>query len=106
MIERLYLDNIRSFVNFEWRPDRLALLLGANGAGKTALLEAVRALQRFVSGDLSVSEAFPAASRTRWETRAEQTLEVDTRLRAGLYRYRLVVAHDLEDPDHPLVTHE
>ena len=31
MIERIYLDNIRSFVNFEWRPERLALLLGRNG---------------------------------------------------------------------------
>jgi ABC-type hemin transport system ATPase subunit len=107
MIERLYLDNIRSFVNFEWRPDRLTLLLGANGAGKTALLETLAAVQGFLTGERSVSEAFPTASRTRWEARAEQTVEVDVRVpAAGLYRYRLVVVHDLEDPGRPLVKQE
>jgi predicted ATPase len=107
MIERLYLDNIRSFVNFEWRPDRLTLLLGANGAGKTALLETVGAVQGFLTGERSVSEAFPAASRTRWDTRPEQTVELDVRAGAsGVYRYRLVVDHDPEDPDQPLVKSE
>ncbi len=51
MIERVYLDNIRSFVNFEWRPGPLAILLGANGTGKTALLDALQSLQSFVMGD-------------------------------------------------------
>ncbi len=106
MIERLYLDNIRSFVNFEWRPDRLALLLGPNGAGKTALLETLAAVQRFVNGDVSVGEAFPGSRRTRWETRAEQTVEIDVRHPGGLYRYRVVVAHDTEDPDRQVVKAE
>jgi predicted ATPase len=106
MIERLYLDNIRSFVNFEWKPERLALLLGSNGAGKTALLETLRAVQGFVGGMLSVSEAFPTTSRTRWDTRTEQTVEVDARLPNGLYRYRLVIVHDPEKPDRPLVKSE
>jgi predicted ATPase len=106
MIERLYLDNIRSFVNFEWKPDRLVLLLGPNGAGKTALLETLATLQAFVTGERSVSETFPDTSRTRWETRAEQTVELDVRLPSGVYRYRLVVAHDLDNPDHPLVQSE
>jgi predicted ATPase len=106
MIERLYLDNIRSFVNFEWRPGRLALLLGANGSGKTALLETLAFVRDFLMGDRSVSEAFPSVSRTRWDTRSEQTVEIDARLPAGLYRYRLVVVHDLKDPEHPLVKSE
>ncbi len=106
MIERLYLDNLRSFVNFEWRPERLTLLLGSNGAGKTALLETLVAVQRFVGGEISVSEAFPGASRTRWDARAEQTVEIDVRLPVGLCRYRLVVVHDLDDPENQAVKSE
>jgi energy-coupling factor transporter ATP-binding protein EcfA2 len=93
VIERVYLDNIRTFVNFEWRPGALAILLGANGAGKTALLDALRGLQSFLMGDASSVEAFPAASRTRWDRRREQTTEIDVRGNGGLYRYRLVIEH-------------
>lgn len=106
MIERLYLDNIRSFVNFEWRPERLALLMGPNGTGKTALLEIIGAVQGFVTGERSVREAFPGARRTRWDTRLEQTVEIDARLPAGLYRYRLVVVHDKDAPDRQVVRSE
>jgi len=106
MIERVYLDNFRSFVNFEWRPGQLALLLGPNGAGKTALLEALDAVQAFVKGETSVSEAFPASSRTRWETRVGQTIELDVRIRKILYRYRLVVTHDADDDDDVQVASE
>lgn len=106
MIRRLYLDNIRSFVNFEWSPERLTLLLGRNGAGKTAIFGALEALQRFVTGGTTVSEAFPDASRTRWETRVEQTVELDVHLGGSAYRYRLVLAHDESKPDDPLVKSE
>lgn len=106
MIERLYLDNIRSFANFEWKPGRLALLLGSNGTGKTALLDALGALQRFVNGEASAEEAFPDASRTRWDTRTEQAIEVDVRIGASVYRYRLVVTHDADGVEEPTVVRE
>jgi predicted ATPase len=94
MIERIYLDNIRSFVNFEWRPGPLAVILGNNGTGKTALFSTLDAIQRFVAGDVSTEEAFPGESRTRWDTRQEQTVELDLRTPQGLCKYRLVVEHD------------
>ncbi|WP_434047598.1 MULTISPECIES: AAA family ATPase [Sorangium] len=106
MIERVYLDNIRTFVNFEWRPGPLALLLGANGAGKTALLDALRGLQSFLMGDASSVEAFPAASRTRWDRRREQTAEIDVRGSGGLYRYRLVIEHHARESGKSRVTQE
>src|SRR5262245_48632894 len=53
VIERVYLDNIRTFVNFEWRPGSLAILLGPNGAGKTALLETLGGIQTFLLGEAS-----------------------------------------------------
>ncbi len=106
MIERAYLDNIRSFVSFEWKPERLALLLGPNGAGKTSLFETLFALRGFVTGEKSVSEAFPDLSRTRWDTRSAQTIELDVRASGGLYRYRLVVEHDASGRNDPLVASE
>jgi predicted ATPase len=102
MIERLYLDNFRSCVNFEWRPERLALLLGRNGVGKTIVFEALGNLQRFVTGTASVSEAFPNATLTRWDVRIEQTIELDVHISGNRYRYRLVV----EQADEALVKSE
>jgi predicted ATPase len=98
MIERVYLDNIGSFVNFEWRPGPLAILMGANGSGKTNLLHALICVQQFIRGDKSSVEAFDSSSRTRWEKqRREQTVELDVRGNGGLYEYRLVVEHDERD---------
>ena len=48
MLKRIYIDNFRCFVNFEYKPERKQLLLGANGSGKSSLLDAIRAVQGFV----------------------------------------------------------
>jgi predicted ATPase len=98
VIERVYLDNIRTFVNFEWRPGSLAILLGPNGAGKTALLDALHELQHLLLGEASSAEAFDEMSVTRWDRRREQTIELDVRGHGGLYRYRLVIEHDERQP--------
>ena len=51
MLKRIYIDNFRCFVNFEYKPERKQLLLGANGSGKSSLLNAIRAVQGFVCED-------------------------------------------------------
>ena len=48
MLKRLYIDNFRCFVNFEYKPERKQLLLGANGSGKSSLLDAIRLLKEFI----------------------------------------------------------
>jgi ABC-type Mn2+/Zn2+ transport system ATPase subunit len=35
MIGRLYADNYKCFVNFEYKPRSLELILGDNGSGKS-----------------------------------------------------------------------
>lgn len=50
MLTRLYIDNFRCFVNFEYKPAMKQLLLGENGSGKSALLMAVSQLKEFVKG--------------------------------------------------------
>ena len=106
MIQRSYIDNVRSFVGFEWRPERLALLLGPNGAGQSTLVEVLAALRAFVTGASSVREAFPRSSRTRWDTRTEQTIEVDVKTPWGGCRYQLVIRQDVDGRDEPIVHSE
>ena len=51
MLTRVYIDNFRNFQNFEYNPQKKQLLLGANGSGKSSLLEVLRRLKSFVKGD-------------------------------------------------------
>lgn len=95
MITRLYVDNYRCFVNFEWKPGKLALILGDNGAGKTAVLDVVWALRGLVIDEVQLNEAFPESTRTRWgELRPDQTFELDVLLGGNVLRYRLVLRHE------------
>lgn len=104
MLERVYIDNVRSFVNFECKPERFSLLLGTNGAGKSALFEVLFALRGFIMGDRGAPEAFPASSHTRWDTRSEQTIELDVLTPQGRCRYRLVLREG--DGGEPVVASE
>jgi AAA15 family ATPase/GTPase len=46
MLTRLYIDNFRCFVDFEYRPGRTNLILGRNGSGKSSMLDALLAMFR------------------------------------------------------------
>lgn len=97
MITRIYIDNFLSFVNFEWHPGPFTLILGVNGSGKTNLLNVLISLQAFIQGDNSVTESFPSHSKTRWDSRSEQILELDVVTSNGLATYRLVVDHNIKE---------
>lgn len=86
MLTRIYIDNVRCFVNFEYRPEQKQLFFGANGSGKSSLLNAIRDLKRFLKGDAS---PFTQLSRTRWQNRAVQVLEVEAALDSQKYEYRV-----------------
>ena len=60
MITRIYIDNYKCFVNFEYQPGHLQLLMGSNGTGKSAVfdvLETLRAVHRH--GKDGATSAFP-----------------------------------------------
>lgn len=88
MLTRVYIDNFRSFVNFEYRPQTKQLLLGPNGSGKSSLLEAIRYLKRFVKGD---SNQFTQSTRTRWQDRPLQVIEIEARLDGKPFEYRVEI---------------
>ena len=88
MLTRIYIDNFRSFVNFDYRLERKQLLLGANGTGKSSLLDAIRYVQRFVKG---VDNPFTQSTRTRWQDRPLQVVEIGAFLEGKEYVYRVEI---------------
>ena len=93
MLSRLYIDNFRCFVNFEYKPKQKQLLLGANGSGKSSLLEAIRCLKSFIAGN---DNPFTQSTRTRWQDKPLQVIEIDALLGRREYRYRLEIRFESE----------
>jgi predicted ATPase len=93
MLTRIYIDNLRGFVNFEYQPERKQLLLGANGSGKSSLLEAIRYIKSFVTGE---ENPFTASTRTRWQDKPLQVVEIEALLDRQEYEYRLEIRFEPE----------
>jgi predicted ATPase len=93
MLKRIYIDNFRCFVNFEYKPERKQLLLGANGSGKSSLLDALRMLKVFLEGG---ALPFTQSSRTRWQDKQDKPLqifEIDALLEGKLFSYRTEILY-------------
>jgi len=105
-IARLYLDNYRCFVNFELRPEARSLLVGYNGAGKSSILDLLSSIQDLVVWNKEVTEAFPADTVARFTSSTDQRFEIDIESDAGMYRYALVVTHDLEREEAVIASEE
>jgi predicted ATPase len=91
MLTRIYIDNFRCFVNFEYRPERKQLLLGANGSGKSSLLDVVVYLKQFLRGE---EHEFTQSTRTRWQDRPVQVFEIEALLDKQKYEYRVEIRLD------------
>lgn len=94
MITRLYVDNFKTLVNFELSLGPMNLLLGANGSGKSTILEAFRLIRSFVCEDETAGALFRDDSRCRWEKRDIQTFEIDLGDNGGTYTYKLEIEHE------------
>lgn len=96
MLNRIYVDNFRCLVNFELKLDRVNLLLGDNGTGKTTAFEVLYRLQQFVAGNVKILAVFPGAELTRWQSSPTQRFELDLQIGESAYGYSLVIEHDEE----------
>lgn len=83
-------------VNFELKLDRVNLLLGVNGCGKSSVFDALRNVQDFVIEQEPVSTIFRSREQTRWLQKDIQTFELDIFLDGNLYRYKLGIRHEEE----------
>ena len=93
MIERIYADNYKSFVDFELKPGPVQLLLGPNGSGKSTVRHLLSALRSVVVDGVLASEAFPPQTLTRWDRRTDQRFELAVSGNGGRYDYRLEIEH-------------
>ena len=105
MLTRLYIDNFRCLVKFEYRPSRKQLIVGRNGSGKTTLLDALFFLRQFVSRGDNLDKSFILSQRTRWLRQREQTFELEAVLDQRTYVYRVVIEPSGE-PAIPVVSLE
>ena len=94
MLKRFYADNFRCLTNFELELDSGNVLLGANGTGKTSVLEVLRKIQRLVVRGGRIDEVFPARDLTLSQSRKEQRFEIETCIDDQAYDYGLTVEHD------------
>jgi predicted ATPase len=58
MLKRIYIDNYKCLVNFEIQLDPMNLFLGGNGTGKSTVMDALRVLQAFISGEGKTDQLF------------------------------------------------
>lgn len=93
MLKRLYIDNFRCFVNFEFKPERKQLLLGPNGSGKSSLLTAIRFIKEFVE---ERGRPLSQSSRTRWSNRPIQVFEIEALIEEATFEYRVEIRYSPE----------
>ncbi len=109
MLTRLYINNFRCFVNFEYRPERKQLILGANGSGKSSWMDALLLVRAFSTGahnlESSVQLNLLWNQRTRWLTLEQQTFEIGAAIASQNYSYHLTVMAGGE-PRTPFVSSE
>jgi DNA repair exonuclease SbcCD ATPase subunit len=105
MLTRLYIDNFKCFVNFEYKPGQRQLILGSNGSGKSSLMDAILVLRQFLVFGKKTEALFPSSDRTKWTNEVKQSFEVEATLAGSRYIYTLELdSHD--DPTKPKVTWE
>ncbi len=92
MLTRLYVDNYKCLVNFEFRPTNKQLIIGRNGTGKSTALDVLSLLRDFSVRGVACDDRLAGATKTRWQSGVEQQrFELDVSGNDSKYRYVLVV---------------
>jgi len=97
MITSLSIDNYRCFSGFTWTPDRLSLLLGENGSGKTSVFDVLDALREIITKGEPTETAFPVESLCKWRAESDGLQEFGLGVQGndGEYQYTLKIEHEL-----------
>ena len=94
MLKRLYANNFRCMVNSEITFDKLTLLLGPNGGGKSTIFELLFKIRHLLIDNARIGDVFQEDDLTIWLNSNEQTIELDVQGNGGCYNYKLVVSHN------------
>ncbi|HRA89007.1 MAG TPA: AAA family ATPase, partial [Planctomycetaceae bacterium] len=97
MITSLSIDNYRCFSGFTWTPERLSLLLGENGSGKTSVFDVLDALREIITKGEPTETAFPVESLCKWRADSDglQEFGLGVQGNGGDYQYTLKIEHEL-----------
>ena len=95
MLKRLYVHNYKALVNFELRFEGHALLMGANGAGKSSVLEVLSPLRRVIVDGDRIAECLPSATVTRWGDHKVQRFEIDLEVGDDAFHYEMLAMDSL-----------
>jgi len=95
MIRRLYVDNYKSLVDFTWEPKRENLVLGVNGSGKTAALDAIDIVRTWCCDWTKDERWLSRDSLSRFQSKNAAEFQLDVEVDGALYSYE--VAFDLND---------
>jgi len=105
MLTRLYIDNFKCFVNFEYKPGQRQLILGSNGSGKSSLMDALFLLRQFLVVGEKTEILFNSSDRTKWMNQLNQRFELEATVEGSFYTYRLELDSQ-DDPAKPKVAWE
>ena len=96
VLEFVYVENYKCLVDFRLNLQGTTLLLGANGTGKTAVLDVVYGLRKLLAGEAKITDpvAFPPSTLTRWQTHRRQQFLLRTRVGNESFIYALNIEHD------------
>ena len=94
MIRRLYVDNFRCLSEFELELSEMNILLGANGTGKTSVLDVLRRIQDLIVHGSKVSDTFPAGHVSIGGKGKIQRFIIYVSADGAEYRYSLDVEHN------------
>lgn len=91
MLTRLYVNNYRCLVNFEFKPSSKQLILGRNGSGKSTVLDVLSLLRDFSVHGHDM-DGFVGTTKTRWLSDVgQQRFELEVIGNHGEYQYLLDV---------------
>lgn len=91
VLTRIYINNYRCLVNFELRLGRRQLIIGANGSGKSSVMDALLFLRRLVVLRQDLERHTVLKERTLWLNLPVQTFEIEATLNKETYSYRLAI---------------
>lgn len=94
MLRRFYANNYRCLVNLDMNFNRLTLLVGPNGGGKSTLFDLLFGIRCLIVDNARVTEVFPPEDLTAWINLTDQTFELDVQGEDGLFSYKLVISHN------------
>ena len=96
VLERIYIENYKCLVDFDLLLQDITLLVGANGTGKTAVLDVIYGLRKLLAGEAKITDpvAFPPSTLTRWQTHGHQQFRLRVRGGSETFVYELRIEHD------------